>query len=233
MRPIFSKKFDKMIPFLIVGKFFAIILVVLVVWYYFSPKHTAVGYQPDQPINYSHKVHVEQLGLDCRYCHVNVEKSPHATVPPSQICMNCHDNNIKKNSEEIKKLQAYHNKGESIPWKRIHNLADYAYFSHEAHVNVGVACVSCHGRVDKMAKVRQVEPLSMSWCLDCHNSPKIRPVHRITDMNYPANELERQELVDYLKKVVISPHPKNIASLKKAGKIVINPPKQECSACHR
>ena len=233
MLPNFRKRLDKIIPLLIISKIFIVVTIIFVIWYYFSPTHTDVGYQPNQPINYSHKVHVEQLGLDCRYCHINVEKSPHATVPPSEICMNCHDNNIKKNSEEIKKLWAYHKKGESIPWKRVHNLPDYAYFSHEAHVNVGVACVSCHGRVDKMPKVRQAEPLSMSWCLDCHNSPKIRPPHRVTDMDYPANEEEKQELVNYLKNVVINPSAIEVKDLKESGRMVINPPKQECSACHR
>ena len=174
MPPIFPKKLDKIIPFLILGKVIIVVLAILIVWYYFSPKHTDVGYQPNQPINYSHRIHVDQLGLDCRYCHINVERSPHATVPSSQVCMNCHNDNIKKDSPQIKKLVSYHKKGESIPWKRVHKTPDYAYFSHEAHVTVGVACVDCHGRVDKMTKVRQAEPLSMSWCLDCHNNPKVR-----------------------------------------------------------
>jgi hypothetical protein len=156
-------------------------------WYYFSPKNTDVGYAPVQPVPYSHKLHAGDLGIDCRYCHVNVEKSPVASVPPSQVCMNCHTV-IKSKSPKLEPVRQSFATGLPVEWVRIHKIPDYAYFDHSRHVNRNVGCVSCHGRIDQMEVVRQSQPLSMSWCLDCHRNPapNLRPKEAITQMDWKA-----------------------------------------------
>ncbi|MCP4502936.1 MAG: cytochrome c3 family protein [Deltaproteobacteria bacterium] len=207
----------------------------LLVWFYFSPKHTDVGYMPTQPIPYSHKLHVGDLGMDCRYCHTAVEKSPAAGVPAAQICLNCH-NMVKADSPKLKPLHDLKIDGKltfeskSVEWLRIHKIPDYAYFDHSAHVTQGVGCKSCHGRVDKMEVVKQTEPLSMSWCLDCHNDVRhfekrgfnpaevLRPGSvSITDMTWDSNHKEFSSWTTGAK--------------AKASKLM--PPTVECSECHR
>ena len=184
-------------------------------WYYGSPEYTDVGYRPTQPIDYSHKVHAGDLGIDCRYCHTTVEVSASANVPPTQTCMNCHTL-VKPESEKTAPLLASWQTGKPIEWVRVHMLPDYAYFDHSAHISVGVGCVSCHGNVAEMEKVTQVEPLSMSWCLDCHRNPAehLRPISEVTNMKWeaPQNQLEFAE---------------NIMKEKN-----ISPP-LDCSGCHR
>ena len=184
-------------------------------WYYGSPDYTDVGYRPTQPIDYSHKVHAGDLGIDCRYCHTTVEISASANVPPTQTCMNCHTL-VKPESEKMAPLLASWQTGKPIEWIRVHMLPDYAYFNHSAHISVGVGCASCHGNVDEMEKVMQVESLSMSWCLDCHKNPNehLRPISEVTNMKWetPQNQLE------FAAKVIKE---KNIT------------PPVDCSGCHR
>ena len=184
-------------------------------WYYGSPKYTDVGYRPDQPIDYSHKLHAGDLGLDCRYCHSNVERSPVSNIPPTQTCMNCHKI-ILPESEKLLSVRESWATGKPIEWVRIHKLPDFAYFNHSAHLAAGVGCASCHGNVAEMAKVMQVKPLSMSWCLDCHRHPEdhIRPRKELTNMKWtpPVDHAEfaKQQIEE-----------KNIA------------PPVDCSGCHR
>jgi len=164
-------------------------LLTFVVWYYFSPKNTDVGYQPHQPVPYSHKLHAGDMGIDCRYCHVNVERSAHATVPPTQTCMNCHTQ-VRTESPKLAKVRESWATNKPVEWVKVHKIADYAYFDHSRHVNKGVGCVSCHGRIDQMEEVRQEKPLSMGWCLECHRDPaaNIRPKELITKMDWtPPN----------------------------------------------
>lgn len=161
-------------------------LVTGVVWIYFSPEHTDVGYSPDQPVFYSHKLHAGLMGMDCRYCHQHVETSPHATVPTTETCMNCHAT-VLTDRDAIMHIKRVHDAGEPMPWVKVHLLPDYAYFNHSAHIGAGVGCVSCHGRVDQMEIVRQEKALSMGWCLDCHRDPELhlRPDGiSVTDMAY-------------------------------------------------
>lgn len=188
------------------------LVVVSIVWYWFSPRHTDVGYQPLQPINYSHKLHVGTLGLDCRYCHHGVEKGPHATVPTTEVCMNCHIK-VKVDSPRLALLHEKHTAGDPVEWVKVHMLPDYAYFDHSVHIGAGVGCASCHGRVDQMEVVRQAEPLSMGWCLECHRdpAPHIRPLDKITDMDFEPTREQGEAL------------------LKERG---LNPP-EHCGACHR
>ena len=196
MAQIFPKWANRVPKRLLILIIIGLNVVIFGVWYFFSPEYTDVGYAPQQPIAYSHEVHAGQLGIDCQYCHTNVDKSAHANIPATQTCMNCHSQ-IKEGSkygkEEIAKVVDAHEKGEPVEWIKVHNLADYAAFDHSAHVNVGVGCETCHGRIDRMEVVYQTEPLSMGWCLDCHRQPEkfVRPVEEVTTMGYEAeNQLE-------------------------------------------
>ena len=128
-----------------------------------------IGYTPDQPINYSHKLHAGTMQIDCQYCHVGVEKSRHAMVPPTATCMNCHTV-ARKNRPEIIKLTEYYNEGKPLEWKRIHKVPDYAYFNHSVHVNKGIDCVACHGEIMQAEKVGQVQSFTMNSCLNCHRN---------------------------------------------------------------
>jgi hypothetical protein len=143
-----------------------------------------IGYNPDQPIPFSHKKHAGQYNIPCMYCHVGVDKSKHATVPSLNVCMNCHAV-VKPESPHIQKLKQYYNeKKEPIEWIKVHDLPDHVNFSHKRHIAKGVACETCHGNVAKMAIVQQAKPMSMGWCLDCHRG-KTAPAHlaRATEEN--------------------------------------------------
>lgn len=185
------------------------------VWYYFSPRFTDVGYQPVQPVPYSHKLHAGEMQIDCRYCHASVERSAVANVPPTQACMNCHLL-VSRNVESLAPVRDSAKSGMPMRWVRVHKLGEYAYFDHHVHVSAGVGCASCHGRVDEMDVVRQVEPLSMSWCLDCHRNPEPhrRPLSEITNMAWkPARDPEAR-------------------ARQLAGLRAVSPP-VDCSGCHR
>ncbi len=154
-----------------------------------SPRTTAVGYRPQQPVPYSHALHAGRLGIDCRYCHTTVEVAAHAAVPPTQVCMNCHAK-VRADSPKLLPVRESYATGMPIPWVRVHDLPDYVYFNHSAHVRRGVGCVECHGRVDTMEVVTQVHRLSMGWCLDCHRDPDrhLRPPEAVTKMDWVAPE---------------------------------------------
>ena len=185
------------------------------VWYYFSPRFLEVGYRPVQPVPYSHRLHAGELQLDCRYCHASVETSPVANVPPTQACMNCH-RTVARASELLAPVRESAATGRPMRWVRVHKLPDYAYFDHRAHVRAGVGCVSCHGHVEQMEVVQQVEPLSMGWCLDCHRNPRpwLRPASEITNMAWiPARDPAVRE--------------RQLTELP-----AVSPP-LHCSGCHR
>jgi hypothetical protein len=120
------------------------------------------------------------MGLDCRYCHASVEVSPVANVPPTAVCMNCHKL-VKRDSPLLEPIRSSASSGHPMQWVRVHKLPDYVYFNHKVHIAAGVGCVSCHGRIDEMDVVTQMQPLSMSWCLDCHRNagPNRRPVSEV------------------------------------------------------
>jgi hypothetical protein len=166
-----------------IGAVFAVLggLVTLAVFYYFTPKYSRVGYQPVQPVAFQHDIHVGQLGMDCRYCHSNVEVSGYSNYPNTQVCMNCH-RQIQKDNPKLQPVRDSWATGKPIIWIKIHNVPDYAYFNHSAHVNRGVSCVSCHGKVNEMNVVFQDQPQSMSWCLNCHRNPQefVRPIAATT-----------------------------------------------------
>jgi len=194
-------------------------LVVMGIWYYGSPAYARVGYQPVQPVRFSHAIHAGRVGLDCTFCHNHVGESPHANVPSTQTCLNCHSaklGNIKATSAALAPLREAEASGRPIAWARIHKVPDYAYFNHAVHVSRGVACVSCHGRINEMEVVRHVEPLTMSWCLECHRDPwpQLRPADKVTDFDWTSEPILAEVFAEHLSDVGIRPP-------------------QDCSGCHR
>jgi hypothetical protein len=148
-----------------------------------SPWVTRQGQRADQPVPFSHKHHVQGLGLQCQYCHTTVEKSSYAGIPPTKTCMNCHAQ-IWTNAQLLEPVRQSWATGKSITWTRVHDLPDFAYFTHEIHVNKGMGCATCHGRVDQMPLMYAQNTLQMEWCLDCHRNPakNIRPTSQIYNM---------------------------------------------------
>jgi hypothetical protein len=150
-----------------------------------SPWVTRQGQRADQPVPFSHKHHVEGLGLQCQYCHVSVEKSSYAGIPPTRTCMNCHSQ-IWTNASILEPVRQSWATGESIVWTKVHDLPDFVYFNHEIHVNKGIGCASCHGRVDEMPIMYEQNTLQMEWCLNCHRNPakNLRPTSEIYNMGW-------------------------------------------------
>ncbi len=183
MNLIFPKSIDRNLRIALSAIAVVLIAAVTLSAYLFSPERADTGYQPVQPVPYSHKLHAGNLGMDCRYCHFTVEKAAYAALPPTETCMNCHKT-VKPQSALLEPVRESYATDKPIPWVRVHKLPDYVYFNHAAHLNAGVSCVSCHGRIDQMAEVRQVKPLSMAWCLECHRNPaaNIRPREQVTNL---------------------------------------------------
>jgi hypothetical protein len=154
---------------------------------------TSVEVAPDQPIPFSHKHHVKDDGIDCRYCHTSVENSGYAGLPATEICMTCHSQ-IWSNASVTQPIRDSWASGKSIQWTRVHDLPDFVYFNHSIHINKGIGCSSCHGRVDEMPLMYKVNTLNMNWCLNCHRDPAkfIRPRSEVFNVEYvyPANQAE-------------------------------------------
>src|SRR5262245_35437450 len=170
MSDIFPRWTNKLPGQIIVGAVIVGTTVSAGITYYFTPKYTRVGYQPIQPVAFSHAIHVDQVGLDCRYCHNGVEKSWYSNIPAASTCMNCH-NQILVNDARLALVRDSFNTGKPIPWVQVHKTPDYVYFNHSVHVNRGVSCYHCHGELNKMDEVRHAQPLSMGFCLNCHRNP--------------------------------------------------------------
>jgi hypothetical protein len=189
MPEIFPRWTNRLPLYLIVGALMIGSGVTAGVWYYFTPKYTRVGYQPIQPVGFPHSVHVDQLGLDCRYCHSAVEKSWYSNVPSSSTCMNCH-NQVLKDDPRLALVRESAATGEPIAWVQIHKVPDFVYFNHSVHVNRGVSCVHCHGQINKMDEVYHAKPFSMTFCLDCHRNPapNLRPKEKITQLDWDPHE---------------------------------------------
>jgi len=205
-----------------------------------SPLHTDVGYRPKQPVPYSHALHAGTLGLDCRYCHAYVERGPFAGVPPTQTCMNCHAQ-VKKDSPALEVVRKSWAEGTSIPWVRIHKEPDFVYFNRSAHVRVGfggnvaaVGCESCHGRIDTMEVVRQEQPLSMAWCLECHSNPapNLRPVDQVTAMGWEGDSAWRDKAEAIAKTLNPPGSLSQVTRIDKDGN-TITYATAGCDGCHR
>jgi len=154
---------------------------------------TNQGIAREQPVQFSHKHHAGELGIDCRYCHTSVDVSAFAGIPPTKTCMNCHSQ-IWVQSPFLEPVRASWRDGTSIRWIRVNDLPDFVYFDHSVHVHKGIGCASCHGRVDKMNQLYQATSLQMEWCLDCHRHPEnqVRPREHVFDMDWtpPGDQRE-------------------------------------------
>jgi hypothetical protein len=196
--------------------------VVPAVTVYLTPKYTRAGYQPVQPVPFSHKLHAGELGVDCRFCHNGVEKSWFANLPGASTCMNCHSQVLKEDPRlQIVRDSAANNT--PIPWVQVHKVPDYVYFNHSVHVTRGIGCVECHGRIDQMDEVKHDKSLSMSFCLDCHRNPAayIRPTDKVTKLGWQwsTNAVEAAKLQEI--------HGKQMVRDMKVESLT------SCSACHR
>jgi hypothetical protein len=213
---VFPEWLDGLKPFLGIGLLVAPVYLGVLTYYGGDPASINLGYQPEQPVPYSHALHAGELGIDCRYCHTTVETSAAANIPPTQTCMNCHQN-ILPDSEKLAPIRASFESGLAVPWVRVHDLPDYVYFDHSAHVTRGVACVECHDRVDRMEVVYQAEKLTMGWCLNCHIDPdsRLRDPARVTDMNWSPDPADRDETGAQIRE-----------------KYDLHP-SEDCSTCHR
>lgn len=150
---------------------------------------TDEGVAREQPVQFSHEHHVSGLGIDCRYCHTSVETSDFAGIPPTDTCMNCHAY-IWTESPYLEPVRNSYRTGTPIAWTRVHDLPDFVYFDHSIHVHKGVACVTCHGRVDQMPLMWKTSSLHMEWCLECHREPErfVRPREFVFSMDWIPEE---------------------------------------------
>jgi hypothetical protein len=174
--------------------FAAVALAFAVSW---SPYVTQENVTREQPVPFSHKHHVGELGLDCRYCHASVETSPFASLPPTHTCMTCHSQ-LFTNAPMLAPVRKSLAASRPIRWKRVNSLPDYVYFDHSIHIAKGVGCQTCHGRVSDMPLMRQTAPLRMAWCLDCHRNPAphLRPPSEIFNTDWtPPKDRARQGLL--------------------------------------
>jgi hypothetical protein len=164
----------------------------LIMLYMRTPWGTKQDRDIMQPIEFDHRHHVGDEGIDCRYCHAQADKSPTAGIPSTTVCMSCHAQ-IWNKSPYLSMVREAYFKDQPIPWRRVHNLPDYVFFNHSIHVNKGVGCVTCHGRVDQMAAIDQKAPLTMGWCIECHRHPEpnLRPLQFVTSMTWHANDPEK------------------------------------------
>jgi hypothetical protein len=176
----------------------------------------------DQPIQFSHQHHVQQVGIDCRYCHTSAETSAFAGIPPTKTCMNCHSQ-IWATSPYLEPVRASFRDNVPLQWLRVHDLPDFAYFNHSVHVNKGMGCETCHGRVDEMPLMLQENSLQMEWCLECHRNPEnfVRPRSEIYTMGYEPRDPATGEPVS---QAVLGP--KLVAEYGINGRT-------SCSTCHR
>ena len=216
MSDVFPKWTNKLPGKVLIGALLLGVGVTAGLTYYFTPKYTRVGYQPIQPVAFSHAIHAGQLGLDCRYCHNGVEKSWFSNIPSANTCMNCH-NQVLKDDPKLALVRESAQSGKPIPWVQIHKTPDYVYFNHSVHVNRGVSCVHCHGPIHKMDEVYHAKPLSMTFCLDCHRNPgqNLRPPEQVYNLDWVP--------------------PQNFAKTQGAKFVhdwKVNA-SQNCSACHR
>ncbi|MCI0485896.1 MAG: cytochrome c family protein [Blastocatellia bacterium] len=159
-----------------------------------SSYNTGTFVAREQPVQFSHKHHVADDGIDCRYCHTTVEKSAFAGIPSTKTCMNCHSQ-IFADSPYLEPVRESWRTGRPIEWLRVHDLPDFAYFNHSIHVTKGVGCSTCHGRVDEMALTYQFASLQMEWCLACHRAPELflRKREDIYNMKWQPSDKQAED----------------------------------------
>lgn len=166
-----------------------LVVVALLAWRASITQHPAIGTPAAQVVPFSHKHHVGDVGLDCRYCHTQVEQSAFAGLPPTHTCMTCHSQLFTQQPMLAPVVQSL-SSGEPLSWNRVHDLPGFVYFNHGIHIAKGVGCATCHGPVDRMPLTWRVAPLEMQWCLDCHRTPEkyLRPVEHVFDMDWKPAE---------------------------------------------
>ncbi|GIX07981.1 MAG: cytochrome c [Candidatus Poribacteria bacterium] len=218
MRPLFQPRANTIAKASIVGTAVLILLtVVVLIFVNRTSWATKVGIARQQPVPFSHKHHVAGLGIDCRYCHSQVEQTAFAGMPSTKTCMTCHSQ-VWTFAELLAPVRESWATERPLQWERVHNLGDYVYFDHSIHVNKGIGCETCHGRVDEMPLVWKEKPLQMGWCLDCHRQPEkyIRPREEVFTMGYvpeePQEVLGRRLVQEY-----------NVQTYNL----------EDCSTCHR
>lgn len=228
MSQIFRRSTNYISKFTIYG---AVFLIGIVVWLLLefnrSSYYTQAFFAREQPVQFSHKHHVGDDGIDCRYCHTTVEKAAFAGIPSTKTCMNCHTQ-IWADSPYLEPVRASWRTGKSIRWKRVHDLPDFVYFNHSIHVNKGVGCSTCHGRVDLMPLTHQVASLNMEWCLACHRNPEqfIRPKEEVFTMDWPPANNGKSEGDQWHQEI------KGPQLVKEYG-IKGIAPMTDCNTCHR
>jgi cytochrome c7-like protein len=199
MPQVFGRRTNVWSQVSLVGALLLLPVLLLVLWLRLSTGQR--GTPITQPVPFSHQVHVG-LGLDCRYCHTSVETSPSAGMPSTQTCMTCHSQ-ILADDPLLEPVRTSFTTGTPIGWVRVHSLPDFVYFDHSIHISMGVACETCHGRVDQMAVVSRQVPLTMAWCVSCHQEPAryVRPRELVFKMGYQVPEdqlsLGRQLMIKY------------------------------------
>ena len=186
-----------------------------------SSYNTGQFIERQQPVQFSHKHHSGDDGIDCRYCHTSVEVAANAGMPSTQTCMNCHTQ-IWADSPYLEPVRESWRTGRPIEWTRVHDLPDYAYFNHSIHVAKGVGCSTCHGRIDEMPAVYQAASLQMEWCLACHRNPEkfVRPKEEVFNMQWRQENRTREEIAKG-GELVKSYHIQDAYTLT------------SCSTCHR
>jgi hypothetical protein len=172
-----------------------LIVAVILAWRVHTGPPVAVGAPVEQPIPFSHKHHVGDDGIDCRYCHTSVEKSSFAGLPQTEICMTCHSQ-LFKDAPVLAPLFQSFETGKPLHWNRVHDLPDFVYFNHSIHVNKGIGCASCHGEVDQMPLTWPTQSLEMQWCLSCHREPEryIRPREQVFNLHWQPSAAEQAVL---------------------------------------
>lgn len=196
-----------------------------------SPYYMGEGVAPAQPVPFSHQHHVSGLGIDCRYCHTSVEVSGFAGIPPTKTCINCHAQ-IWSGAAMLEPVRESFKSGRSLVWTRVYDLPDYVYFDHSIHINKGVGCASCHGRIDNMPLTNPAEALTMEWCLSCHREPEknLRPRDQVFNMRYEQpsgrNPVEF-EGKNYTDQIALGNVLKDRYHLRSVADIT------SCSTCHR
>lgn len=190
-----------------------------------------VGYAPEQPIPFSHKIHAGDNKMECMYCHFNADKSRHATVPAMSVCMGCHKT-VATDRPHIKKMHELNEKGESFEWVKIHHLPEHVFFPHQRHVAAGVECQTCHGPIETMDVVKQSKEFTMGFCLDCHrNNDYVNEEQGVGTINYRTHRDRVLKLNDSMKY-------HDVANPEDAGEMKIHPvthmnAQTDCSTCHQ
>ncbi len=190
MQPLFPSRSNFIAKFsIVVGALLTVVLVAGAWWYTHSPAYSKVGIPVSQPVPFPHSLHITALELNCRYCHIGVDQAAFADLPPAETCMSCHSQ-VSPQSPNLKPVRESYASGVPLQWNRVYSMPDYVYFNHDIHVNKGVGCETCHGRMDKVTTAVREQYFYMNTCLDCHKDPAkfIRPKENVYDMGYVPSE---------------------------------------------